>query len=179
MTRVLCDAHWTHSFFSPHKQGTVVIPLLTSVLYDKSEWETPNTFNPSHFLDKEGNFVTRDAFLPFSAGTSSTVNTVHAPIYKPTKKTNCGAIMFQVAGFVWVRVWPGWSSSSSSRLSCKASASLPHPEFPRTSWIWSPWWASPTIPRLTGCVPSGASDAQMLFTVVLKNANYSLYLFFW
>ncbi|XP_019734807.1 cytochrome P450 2K1-like [Hippocampus comes] len=50
------------------KKGTVVVPLLTSVLYDKSEWETPNTFNPSHFLDKEGNFVTRDAFLPFSAG---------------------------------------------------------------------------------------------------------------
>ncbi|XP_051904938.1 cytochrome P450 2K1-like [Hippocampus zosterae] len=50
------------------KKGTAVVPLLTSVLYDKSEWETPNTFNPSHFLDKEGNFVMRDAFLPFSAG---------------------------------------------------------------------------------------------------------------
>ncbi|KAG7242878.1 hypothetical protein INR49_018133, partial [Caranx melampygus] len=50
------------------KEGTTVFPLLTSVLYDESEWESPHTFNPSHFLDKEGKFIRRDAFLPFSAG---------------------------------------------------------------------------------------------------------------
>ncbi|XP_061703279.1 cytochrome P450 2K1-like isoform X1 [Syngnathoides biaculeatus] len=50
------------------EKGTAVIPLLTSALFDESEWETPNVFNPSHFLDKEGDFVKRDAFLPFSAG---------------------------------------------------------------------------------------------------------------
>ncbi|XP_029293057.1 cytochrome P450 2K1-like [Cottoperca gobio] len=50
------------------KKGTTVFPLLTSVLHDESEWETPYTFNPSHFLDKEGKFMRRDAFIPFSAG---------------------------------------------------------------------------------------------------------------
>lgn len=50
------------------KKDTVVIPLLTSVLYDESEWESPHIFNPSHFLDKDGKFTKRDAFLPFSAG---------------------------------------------------------------------------------------------------------------
>ncbi|CAG00183.1 unnamed protein product [Tetraodon nigroviridis] len=49
-------------------KGTMVIPLLTSVLYDESEWATPHTFNPAHFLDDQGRFVRRDAFMPFSAG---------------------------------------------------------------------------------------------------------------
>ncbi|XP_078096813.1 cytochrome P450 2K1-like [Mustelus asterias] len=53
-------------FFIP--KGTHVIPLLSSVLYDKTQWEKPNEFNPSHFLDAEGKFVRREAFIPFSAG---------------------------------------------------------------------------------------------------------------
>ncbi|KAM5152289.1 cytochrome P450 2K1-like [Mantella aurantiaca] len=49
-------------------KGTEVIPFLTSVLYDKTQWETPHEFNPNHFLDTAGKFVKRDAFMPFSAG---------------------------------------------------------------------------------------------------------------
>ncbi|KAM6155808.1 cytochrome P450 2W1 [Rhynchocyon petersi] len=49
-------------------KGTPVIPLLTSVLLDKTQWDTPKQFNPGHFLDVEGQFVKRAAFLPFSAG---------------------------------------------------------------------------------------------------------------
>ncbi|XP_056143538.1 cytochrome P450 2K1-like [Lampris incognitus] len=50
------------------KKGTPVYPLLMSVLNDESEWESPHSFNPAHFLDENGKFVRRDAFMPFSAG---------------------------------------------------------------------------------------------------------------
>ncbi|XP_068764522.1 cytochrome P450 2W1 isoform X3 [Struthio camelus] len=53
-------------YFIP--KGTTVIPLLTSVLLDKTQWETPDEFNPNHFLDASGNFVKKKAFLPFSTG---------------------------------------------------------------------------------------------------------------
>ncbi|XP_030290311.1 cytochrome P450 2J6-like [Sparus aurata] len=49
-------------------KGTVVLPVLTSVLHDDSMWETPHSFNPQHFLDQDGKFRKREAFLPFSAG---------------------------------------------------------------------------------------------------------------
>ncbi|KAJ8277546.1 hypothetical protein GJAV_G00076460 [Gymnothorax javanicus] len=49
-------------------KGTVVVTSLSSALKDKNEWETPNTFNPGHFLDSQGCFQRRNAFLPFSAG---------------------------------------------------------------------------------------------------------------
>lgn len=45
-----------------------MIPLLTSVLLDKTQWETPGQFNPNHFLDAKGCFMKRGAFLPFSTG---------------------------------------------------------------------------------------------------------------
>ncbi|KAL2089583.1 hypothetical protein ACEWY4_014271 [Coilia grayii] len=53
-------------YFIP--KGTTLMPILTSVLYDQSEWETPEQFNPCHFLDSEGKFRRRDAFMPFSTG---------------------------------------------------------------------------------------------------------------
>ncbi|KAM9316087.1 cytochrome P450 2K1-like [Gastrophryne carolinensis] len=53
-------------FFLP--KGTTIIPLLSSVLWDKTQFETPEKFNPNHFLDAKGNFVKKDAFIPFSIG---------------------------------------------------------------------------------------------------------------
>lgn len=40
---------------------------LTSIMFDKNVWETPDTFNPEHFLEN-GQYRRREAFLPFSAG---------------------------------------------------------------------------------------------------------------
>ncbi|XP_030063540.1 cytochrome P450 2D15 [Microcaecilia unicolor] len=53
-------------FFIP--KGTTVITNLSSVLKDETYWEKPHQFYPEHFLDAEGKFVKREAFMPFSAG---------------------------------------------------------------------------------------------------------------
>uniref|UniRef100_A0A673CCA6 Cytochrome P450 2K1-like n=1 Tax=Sphaeramia orbicularis TaxID=375764 RepID=A0A673CCA6_9TELE len=62
------------------EKGTVVIPLLASVLHDETEWEKPHSFHPAHFLDKDGKFVKRDAFMPFSA--VSIILTLFLPVTK-------------------------------------------------------------------------------------------------
>ncbi|KAM9308501.1 cytochrome P450 2C25-like [Gastrophryne carolinensis] len=49
-------------------KGTMIIPFISSVLNDPSQWETPEEFNPGHFLDEDGLFRHRAAFMPFSAG---------------------------------------------------------------------------------------------------------------
>ncbi|XP_005498962.2 cytochrome P450 2J2 [Columba livia] len=51
-------------------KGTGLVANLTSVMFDKNEWETPDTFNPGHFL-KDGQFWKRESFLPFSIGKRS------------------------------------------------------------------------------------------------------------
>ncbi|KAM5164669.1 cytochrome P450 2K4-like [Mantella aurantiaca] len=53
-------------YFIPKE--TYVIPLLSSVLRDKTQFEKPGEFYPNHFLDSHGNFMKKDAFMPFSAG---------------------------------------------------------------------------------------------------------------
>ncbi|XP_032870413.1 cytochrome P450 2C18-like isoform X1 [Amblyraja radiata] len=49
-------------------KGTFVIPVLSSVLNDTNCWETPELFNPNHFLDDKGGFKMNDGFMAFSAG---------------------------------------------------------------------------------------------------------------
>ncbi|XP_061101351.1 cytochrome P450 2F5-like isoform X2 [Conger conger] len=49
-------------------KGTIIIPNLSSVLSDESQWKFPHEFNPSNFLNDQGEFVKPEAFMPFSAG---------------------------------------------------------------------------------------------------------------
>ncbi|XP_069508839.1 cytochrome P450 2D15-like [Ambystoma mexicanum] len=53
-------------FFIP--KGTTIITNLSSVLKDERVWEKPDQFHPEHFLDKDGHFLKREAFMAFSAG---------------------------------------------------------------------------------------------------------------
>ncbi|KAM8953399.1 cytochrome P450 2K1-like [Pelodytes ibericus] len=53
-------------YFIP--KGTYIIPLLSSVLRDKTQFDYPDEFNPNNFLDSEGQFLKKEAFMPFSAG---------------------------------------------------------------------------------------------------------------
>ncbi|KAM6162471.1 cytochrome P450 2D6-like isoform 1-T1 [Erethizon dorsatum] len=49
-------------------KGTTLITNLQSVLTDETVWEKPYRFHPGHFLDAQGHFTKREAFMPFSAG---------------------------------------------------------------------------------------------------------------
>nr|XP_056706038.1 cytochrome P450 2J5-like [Euleptes europaea] len=59
-------------------KDTLVLPDLCSVLLDPTKWETPEKFNPNHFLDNDGKFVIRDEFFPFAAGDRSCVGKIFA-----------------------------------------------------------------------------------------------------
>lgn len=49
-------------------KGTMVVPALYSLLYDKQEFPDPETFKPEHFLNEDGKFKYSDYFKAFSAG---------------------------------------------------------------------------------------------------------------
>ncbi|KAL8188129.1 UNVERIFIED_CONTAM: hypothetical protein K2H54_061979 [Gekko kuhli] len=49
-------------------KGTIIVPDVRSVLFDPKMWETPQKFNPNHFLDKDGKCVDKEELLLFGAG---------------------------------------------------------------------------------------------------------------
>ncbi|XP_039196466.1 cytochrome P450 2J5-like isoform X2 [Crotalus tigris] len=61
-------------------KGSIIIPDLRSVLLDPEQWETPEEFNPNHFLDKDGKFMEREEFLSFGIGQRACVGELLARI---------------------------------------------------------------------------------------------------
>ncbi|XP_017556900.1 cytochrome P450 2U1 [Pygocentrus nattereri] len=49
-------------------KGTVIIPNLWSVHRDPTVWENPDDFNPSRFLDEQGQLLRKEYFIPFGIG---------------------------------------------------------------------------------------------------------------
>ncbi|NXX45497.1 CP2J2 protein, partial [Tricholaema leucomelas] len=58
-------------------KGTFMMINLTSIMFDKNEWETPHSFNPGHFL-KDGQFQRKELFIPFSMGKRACLGEVMA-----------------------------------------------------------------------------------------------------
>ncbi|NXR11483.1 CP2J3 protein, partial [Semnornis frantzii] len=58
-------------------KGTFMTINLSSLMFDKNEWETPHTFNPGHFL-KDGQFQKWEFFIPFSMGKRACLGEVMA-----------------------------------------------------------------------------------------------------
>ncbi|XP_029442776.1 vitamin D 25-hydroxylase [Rhinatrema bivittatum] len=79
-------------------EGTTVITNLYSVHFDEKYWKDPDAFNPERFLDSGGQFVKKEAFLPFSVDTANFTLSCHvasmaaeaAPFPVAPSTSSCG-----------------------------------------------------------------------------------------
>lgn len=136
-----------------------MIPLLSSVLLDKTQWETPHQFNPGHFLDANGHFVKRAAFLPFSTGTAAL--RVCSPITRGARSSGPLA-----------RPLPGHSElcPRSQELQAWLSGSPPQAPPPHT--------CSPPLPSQTGPAPARVPVAGRRVCAGESLARTTLFLLF-
>ncbi|ROK28169.1 Cytochrome P450 2M1 [Anabarilius grahami] len=63
--KMMCDTEY-NGYVIP--KGTMVFPLLSSVLIDPKRWKNPNCFDPEKFLNEEGQFMKNDAFVAVGMG---------------------------------------------------------------------------------------------------------------
>lgn len=49
-------------------KGTVVLANLWSVHRDPTEWDDPDCFDPTRFLDEKGTLLRKECFIPFGIG---------------------------------------------------------------------------------------------------------------
>ncbi|NXC39806.1 CP2U1 protein, partial [Penelope pileata] len=49
-------------------KGSVIVPNLWSVHRDPNIWENPDDFQPTRFLDENGQLIKKEAFIPFGMG---------------------------------------------------------------------------------------------------------------
>ncbi|XP_076156143.1 cytochrome P450 2F2-like [Alosa pseudoharengus] len=49
-------------------KGTLIVPNLGSAMREEGQWKFPHEFNPSNFLNEQGEFEKPEAFMPFSVG---------------------------------------------------------------------------------------------------------------
>ncbi|NXB69763.1 CP2J2 protein, partial [Donacobius atricapilla] len=63
--RMATEDAYVGGYYIP--KGTLLLANISSLLLDKNEWKTPDTFNPEHFL-KDGKFWKNEYFQPFSMG---------------------------------------------------------------------------------------------------------------
>ncbi|XP_028972276.1 cytochrome P450 2M1 isoform X2 [Esox lucius] len=63
--KVIRDTEF-HNYLIP--EGTMVLPLFSSVLSDPELFKNPDEFDPENFLDENGCFKKNDGFLPFGLG---------------------------------------------------------------------------------------------------------------
>ncbi|KAM6959222.1 cytochrome P450 2M1-like [Aplochiton taeniatus] len=63
--KVIRDTEF-HNYLIP--EGTMVLPLLSSVLFDPELFKNPLQFDPNNFLDENGRFKKNDGFIVFGIG---------------------------------------------------------------------------------------------------------------
>lgn len=63
----------SHGIIFSFSQGTLIIPNLSSALSEEGQWKFPHEFNPSNFLNDQGELEKPEAFMPFSVGKTASI----------------------------------------------------------------------------------------------------------